>query len=263
MAAKAATVHPNVGEEGIGESWARRSESFARDGFALSDGPVLPPDVVARARASFEAIVAKADAGAYPPEGSMTLPHVQGVVADLAEEDEGGEGGLRKVEMPQLDRSEDGIVELMNHPALAAWCAEATGADWLQCWWIQMHGKPPSERDLTTGDGTSIGYHQVRGCARYQAALCKLRLSSLSEQDKNYWFSSFDTVEEGDEPRESEIFTAWVALSDVGPDSGPMMLLRGSRESTNGLPRPLTNLLTLSANRPLVQRPHAHPGIFP
>ena len=180
MAAKAATVHPNVGEEGIGESWARRSESFARDGFALSDGPVLPPDVVARARASFEAIVAKADAGAYPPEGSMTQPHVQGVVADLAEEDEGGEGGLRKVEMPQLDRSEDGIVELMNHPALAAWCAEATGADWLQCWWIQMHGKPPSERDLTTGDGTSIGYHQVRGCARAARLLARVGAGGVS-----------------------------------------------------------------------------------
>ena len=57
-------------------------------------------------------------------------------------------------------------------------------------------------------------------------------------QDKNYWFSSFDTLEEGDEPRESEIFTAWVALSDVGTADGPMMLLRGSRESSNDLPWP-------------------------
>ena len=45
-------------------------------------------------------------------------------------------------------------------------------------------------------------------------------------------------MEEGDEPRESEIFTAWVALSEVGTESGPMMLLRGSRESSNDLPRP-------------------------
>ena len=45
-------------------------------------------------------------------------------------------------------------------------------------------------------------------------------------------------MEEGDEPRESEIFTAWVALSDVTHHSGPMMLLRGSRESSNALPRP-------------------------
>jgi hypothetical protein len=100
MVATAATVHPNAGEPGIGESWAHRSESFARDGFALSDGPVLPPDVVARARASFEAIVAKADVGAYPPEGSMTLPHVQGVVA-------GGPGRGRRGRRGRLAQGRD------------------------------------------------------------------------------------------------------------------------------------------------------------
>jgi hypothetical protein len=76
----------------------------------------------------------------------------------------------------------------MNHPALAAWCKEITGAGWLQAWWIQMHGKPGGKGSDAEGDGTSIGYHQ----------------------DKNYWNSSFGIAEDGDE--ESEIFTAWVAL---------------------------------------------------
>jgi hypothetical protein len=195
----------------VGESWTRRSAQFARDGFALSDGPVLPPDVVARARASFERIVARADAGEYSPQASMVAPHVQDVVHDLAAEDAGGAGGLRKVEMPQLDTSEHGIAELMNRPELAAWCQEVTGADWLQVWWIQLHGKPGGEGTDDAGDGTSIGFHQ----------------------DKNYWNSSFDISENGAE--ESEIFTAWIALSDVGPDSGPMQLLRGSHLWANGL----------------------------
>ena len=39
-------------------------------------------------------------------------------------------------------------------------------------------------------------------------------------QDRNYWASSW---EEG-----SELLTAWVALSDVGVESGPMTFVRGS-----------------------------------
>ncbi len=151
---------PGAQADTAGESWTRRSEAFARDGFALSDGPLIPLDVIMRARASFERIVARADAGEYPAEATMDAPHVQGVVSDLAAENEGGAGGLRKVEMPQLDRRESGIVDLMNCPALARWCQQMTGADWLQVWWIQLHGKPGGEGTDKAGDGTSIGFHQ-------------------------------------------------------------------------------------------------------
>ena len=153
-------VQPCLGV--IGESWTRRSDAFARDGFALSHGPVIPADIISRARASFARIVARADAGEYPAQASMEAPHVQGVVSDLATKNEGGAGGLRKVEMPQLDRRESsGIIELMNCPKLAEWCEQVTGADWLQVWWIQLHGKPPGGAATdTAGDGTSIGFHQ-------------------------------------------------------------------------------------------------------
>ena len=167
-----------VSESGIGASWSCRSADFARDGFALSSGPVLPPDVVAAARSSFEAVVARADEGQYALETSMDRPHVQ-LSADLQTQMGAGGVGLRKVEMPQLDRQEaGGIVQLMNHPALAAFCAEATGADWLQVWWIQLHGKPPAAREATeqAGDGTSIGFHQVRGCLRGRACIRAARL---------------------------------------------------------------------------------------
>lgn len=167
-----------VGER-IGESWAHRCTDFARDGFVLSEGPVLPPDVVARARASFERIVASADRGEYPVHSvdalSSNAPHVQ-LGADGRSQMGAGGFGLRKVEMPQLERREDGIVELMNHPALADWCAKVTGADWLQVWWIQLHGKPPAASGATEGrgDGTSIGFHQDKLCAIVTTALFPL-----------------------------------------------------------------------------------------
>ena len=43
----------------IGESWRHRSATFARDGFVLSGGPVVPEEIVARARSSFERIVGR------------------------------------------------------------------------------------------------------------------------------------------------------------------------------------------------------------
>ena len=50
---------------------------------------------------------------------------------------------------------------------------------------------------------------------------CALTSSPLTAaQDRNYWASSW---EEG-----SELLTAWVALSDVGVESGPMNFVRGS-----------------------------------
>ena len=63
----------------------------------------------------------------------LSAPHVQGVVKALSEEADGqAVEPLRKVEMPQLDRRHGGIVALMNHPSLAQWCSQVTGADWLQ-----------------------------------------------------------------------------------------------------------------------------------
>jgi ectoine hydroxylase-related dioxygenase (phytanoyl-CoA dioxygenase family) len=55
--------------------------------------------------------------------------------------------------------------------------------------------KPPSPSEESSG--TSVGWHQ----------------------DRHYW----QIWEEG-----SELFTAWVALSDVTPEAGPMRFVRGS-----------------------------------
>ena len=64
----------------------------------------------------------------------------------------------------------------------------------VQVWWTQLLYKPPQAAAPTN---TTIGWHQ----------------------DRSYW----GAWEEG-----SELFTAWVALSDVTAESGPMKFVRGS-----------------------------------
>lgn len=104
---------------------------------------------------------------------------------------------LCKIEMPQV--ASRAIMELIRHPALGELAAAAgtrlagRGASWVQVWWVQLLYKPPVDPALPT----NIGWHQ----------------------DRHYW----QVWEEG-----SELFTAWVALSDVTPESGPMRFVRGS-----------------------------------
>ena len=60
-------------------------------------------------------------------------------------------------------------------------------------------------------------------------------MSRRAEQDKLYWNDTFSICDTSDGAEESEIFTAWVALEDVGPESGPLQLIRGSHLWANGL----------------------------
>ena len=80
---------------------------------------------------------------------------------------------------------------LVSDPAIGRLAAAATGARWVQIWATQLLFKPPGD-----GGSASVGWHQ----------------------DLFYW----QTVWEG------EVFTAWLALSDVTPEAGPMKFVRGS-----------------------------------
>lgn len=100
---------------------------------------------------------------------------------------------LCKIEQPQF--ASRAIRELLTYPALGEWAAAVTGAEWVQAWWVQLLVKPPSPEGSV--GGTNVGWHQ----------------------DRHYW----GAWEEG-----SELFTAWIALSDVTEDAGPMRFLRGS-----------------------------------
>lgn len=101
---------------------------------------------------------------------------------------------LGKIEMPQL--ANRAIHRLVSHPALGELVAEVTGAQQMvQVWWVQLLYKP--SLDPAAGVTTNVGLHQ----------------------DRQYW----GAWDEG-----SDLFTAWVALSDVTEDAGPMQFVRGS-----------------------------------
>lgn len=100
---------------------------------------------------------------------------------------------LCKIEQPQF--ASHAIQELLRYPALSALAAELTGATMVQVWWVQLLVKPSAPADVAAA--TNVGWHQ----------------------DRAYW----GIWEEG-----SELFTAWIALSDVREESGPMRFVRGS-----------------------------------
>jgi hypothetical protein len=102
---------------------------------------------------------------------------------------------LGKIEMPQI--ANRAIWQLVSHPALGELAAEVTGAKAVQVWWVQLLYKPPAQPGAPVA--TNVGWHQ----------------------DRHYWKSWED---------ESELFTAWVALSDVTAEAGPMGFVRGSHK---------------------------------
>ncbi|MBV7327429.1 phytanoyl-CoA dioxygenase family protein [Chloroflexi bacterium TSY] len=95
---------------------------------------------------------------------------------------------IRKIDLPHL--ADQTIYELFCHPAIGEWAARIMGAEMVQLWASQLLYKPPSSGKLG-----NVGWHQ----------------------DKLYW------------PYwEGEVFTAWIALSDVTEESGAMRFVRGS-----------------------------------
>lgn len=101
---------------------------------------------------------------------------------------------LCKVEQPQM--AGRAILDLLRYPPLGELAAALTGASMVQVWWVQLLVKPSSDPSATSG--SNIGWHQ----------------------DRSYW----GIWEEG-----SELFTAWIALSDVRDENcGPMRFVRAS-----------------------------------
>jgi hypothetical protein len=100
---------------------------------------------------------------------------------------------LCKIELPQ--KASKGVMELVSHPTIGKWAAAAMGAKKVQVWWVQLLYKPPTLPNAKAP--TNIGWHQ----------------------DRAYW---------GNWTPDSELLTAWVALSDVTAESGPMCFVRSS-----------------------------------
>ena len=159
-------------------------EQYRSDGFYISPGPVLPPDVIAAAERGHDNILRQRHDTGVPPESG---PYAH---------DPDDPNVLVKVVSANI-ASKD-IQALFCHETLGRFVAEVTGAKAVQIWCSNMLAKPPAPESEVTP--TQIGWHQ----------------------DWSYW----EAWEEG-----SELLTAWVALSDVREDSGPMMFLRGSHKN--------------------------------
>jgi hypothetical protein len=104
---------------------------------------------------------------------------------------------LCKIEMPQ--KANRAIQNLLKHSSLGKLAAEITGADMVQIWWVQLLYKPSTSPEAAAQSPTRVGWHQ----------------------DFQYW---------NDWEECSELFTAWIALSDVTEDSGPVKFVQGSHQ---------------------------------
>ena len=98
---------------------------------------------------------------------------------------------LIKIDRPETaDRT---IAELVSLPAIGKLIADILDAKMVQCWAVQLLKKP--QGGTTAGN---VGWHQ----------------------DFQYWQDWWTP--------DSEIFTAWIATTDVDESMGPMIFLRGS-----------------------------------
>jgi ectoine hydroxylase-related dioxygenase (phytanoyl-CoA dioxygenase family) len=100
---------------------------------------------------------------------------------------------LCKIEMAQ--QCNRAIMAAVTNPKLGELAAAVTGASKVQAWWLQLLMKPSLEADSEFS--ANVGWHQ----------------------DGQYW----DRWEAG-----SELFTAWLALSDVTDNAGAMKFVPGS-----------------------------------
>ena len=98
---------------------------------------------------------------------------------------------LVKIDNTQI--SNKTIHSFLTKSALGEWVAKATGSKKVQIWATQLLIKRPSKLDMG-----GVGWHR----------------------DINYW---------GYWEPNSELFTAWIALSDVKLESGPVCMVEGSQ----------------------------------
>ena len=104
-----------------------------------------------------------------------------------------GDDPMRLVKIDQPQVADHAITRFLEATRIGEIAADLVGADMVQCWAVQLLFKP--------GPGTStgnVGWHQ----------------------DDDYWHAWW----------EGEVFTCWLALSDVTAESGPMRFVSGSHD---------------------------------
>lgn len=165
------------------QSTSEVTQSYEQNGFYIFDKPVVDEQRVQNALFGMNNVRAgKYDLG-KPPEESPWNP---GDDINL----------LCKIEQPQI--ADKAIAELIRSPEIGELVAEATGAQMVQVWWVQLLYKPPVTKNKPTA--TKVGWHF----------------------DWTYWKEFW---QDG-----SELLTAWFALSNVNEKSGAMKFAAGTHE---------------------------------
>lgn len=150
------------------------TERFERDGFAFTP-PILPPDLVRRAVERMDAVIQGEYATGRAPCSRCWNP---------------GDDPKKICKIDNAQVCDPVILELISHPEIGRWAAEATGARMVQVWSTQLLYKP-----LGGETAGNVGWHQDR-------------------QYWKYW--------------DGEVFTAWLALCDIDSAIGPVTFVRGS-----------------------------------
>lgn len=164
---------------------------YGRDGFYLAP-PILPADLIERVTASMDRVMFGVYETGEPPRRSWNP----------------GDDPKRIRKIDQAHLSDRTIYELASHPEIGRWAASLVGANRIQLWASQMLYKPPVDSANSVGPGNSGGPGSPGGGVSGNVGW---------HQDKQYW-----------KYLDGELFTAWVAVSDVTAKSGPMRFLRGS-----------------------------------
>jgi hypothetical protein len=98
---------------------------------------------------------------------------------------------LVKIDQPQ--RADHRLSDVLVASGIGSFAAALFGAEQVQVWAVQLLHKPPK---TASGSLAAVGWHQ----------------------DDDYWHDWWD----------GEVFTCWLALSDVRAESGPMNFVPGS-----------------------------------
>lgn len=130
---------------------------------------------------------------------SSALPHIENVILGSYETGippvqrnwNPGDDPRKLRKIDQAHRSDETIRKLVTRPEIGRLAAEVLDAQWIQLWATQLLYKPAG------GENTAnVGWHQ----------------------DIQYWKDCW----------EGEVFTAWLAITDVPLDRGPVLFVPGS-----------------------------------
>jgi ectoine hydroxylase-related dioxygenase (phytanoyl-CoA dioxygenase family) len=165
--------------------------AFREKGFHLEPRPLFPPGAIEAAVRGMNMVV-RGEEDTSGLTGVAAEPNAAQWHHATFESDE-----LIKLENPQWASREIRALLAEHGARLGELAARLTGASWVQIWHVQLLGKPSVQG---AGEGSLVGYHQ----------------------DRHY--------HSGDWNDDSEIFTAWIALSDVTEDAGPMRFVDGSQQ---------------------------------